>query len=699
AQAENSISNKQLQWEGTTDLTLADSVTIKTRGALTGDGLAVEMQAEGVTLQQGKLAWDGSIDYAGAETGGLQISGNIQLSGLPKVSFEGMEQTALTGQAGGLSLDTRLAVEKLPDQPLQVRQEGQLRLDDLQLAQAENSISNRQLQWEGTTDLTLADSVTIKTRGALTGDGLAVEMPAEGVTLQQGKLAWDGSIDYADAETGGLQVAGKLELEQTRLDPRDADLRLVSFDKLGIESVRVQGVELITIENLAVADVVFAQTLTGIDAAEDKEPPPLQIASLDFDRIEVTDGKRVSIDTILSDHATYVARRNKGGEWRMATIMGSLPFPHDEDRPVETGQEVAEEAPGSIRVGVLKNTNATLTLEDYSVTPEFRVTFDMLEVTKDIDSAKPDQDTHVYLKGSIAKHNKVEIKGTVRPFATPLALNLEGNIEGLELPPLSPYAIDSIGHRLDSGELDAVSTLKLVNGKLDGQNQLTMRSLQISPVKGEQLDKMQGQLAVPLNKALDMLRDDHDVIRLQLPITGDLENPDFDASDAINQAVATATKEGALTSLTLLLQPYGSLITVARYAADMASAIKLDPVVFSPGSAEIDAARHDYLDKVAGIIAQRPNINVKLCGVATTADRMALQEQAMAAIAEKKNKESEQQAPAIDDEQLVEIADQRDAAIKDYLINKHGIKPGRLVACQPAIDAEKDAEPRVDLLI
>jgi hypothetical protein len=528
---------------------------------------------------------------------------------------------------------------------------------------------------------------------------LAFEMPTEGVTLQQGKLAWDGSIDYAGAEAGGLQVAGKLELEQTRLDPRDADLRLVSFEKLAMESVRVQGVESITIENLAIADAVFAQSRTDAEAIENKEPPPLHIASLDIDRIEVTEGKRVSIDNILSDHATYIARRNKDGVWRMATIIGSLPFTRDEEKPAETGQDVPAEKPTSIRVGVLKNTNATLILEDYSVTPEFRVTLNLLQASKDIDSAKPDQDTHVYLEGSIAKHNKVEIKGTMRPFATPPALNLEGNIEGLELPPLSPYAIDSIGHRLDSGEMDAVSTLKVVDGKLEGQNQLTMRSLQIAPVKGEQLDKMQGQLAVPLNKALDMLRDDHDVIRLKLPITGDLENPDFDISDAINQAIAKATKEGAITSLTLLLQPYGSLITVARYAADVASAIKLDPVVFSPASAEIDAARYDYLDKVAGIIAQRPNINVRLCGVATAADRTALQERALAAGAEREKKKSEQQVPPISDEQLVEIADQRDAAIEEYLISKHGIKPGRLVACQPAIDAKPEAEPRVDLLI
>ena len=48
---------------------------------------------------------------------------------------------------------------------------------------------------------------------------------------------------------------------------------------------------------------------------------------------------------------------------------------------------------------------------------------------------------------------------------------------------------------------------------------------------------------------------------------------------------------------------------------------------------------------------------------------------------------------------LIELADGRDAAIKDYLVGKHGVKPGRLVACQPAIDPDEGAGPRVDLLI
>jgi len=586
---------------------------------------------------------------------GYGYHGHIKLAGLPLKDFAALARPAATALTGRAVLDTTVDLELMPERPFSLRQTGALQVDDLYLG-----------------------------------------LPAQQVELSQGSVRWDGTITYNEGETPKLTANGKLHLENTDVDAVKNKLQLIGFMGLDAENIKLQGTDSITIGTVSISDAVFAETLgeSGKPVASADKPPPLKIASLKFDNIAVIDGKRLSIDTILSDHATYVAQRGKDGQWRMATILGSL-FPDTEAAPNNnSGGE-----PGSIRIGVLKNSNATLTLEDNSVSPAFQMQSKVLQSMKNIDSAKPDQDSPVYLKGHIAKYNSVEIKGTVRPFADPVSLNLQSHIEGLEMPPFSPYVIASIGHRIDSGQLDADSTLVLDKGQLDGMNTLTLRSLELTPVKGKQQGKIESELHVPLNKGLDMLRDNNNVIHLKLPITGDLDNPDFNASDAVNQAIAKATREGAITSLTLLLQPYGSLITVARYAAEKAAEIKLDPVIFSPASAEIKAARHDYLNKVAGIIKKRPNINVRLCGVATAADRAAMQEGGLTAGEDKKTGKAEQQATAIGDDQLIDLADRRDDAIKDYFIEKHGVKAGRLVACKPSIDAAEGAQPRVDLLI
>ena len=53
------------------------------------------------------------------------------------------------------------------------------------------------------------------------------------------------------------------------------------------------------------------------------------------------------------------------------------------------------------------------------------------------------------------------------------------------------------------------------------------------------------------------------------------------------------------------------------------------------------------------------------------------------------------------DQQLLELAKQRAAFVKDRLVIKYGASASRLVACTPEIDAAEDDDnvARVDLLI
>ena len=53
----------------------------------------------------------------------------------------------------------------------------------------------------------------------------------------------------------------------------------------------------------------------------------------------------------------------------------------------------------------------------------------------------------------------------------------------------------------------------------------------------------------------------------------------------------------------------------------------------------------------------------------------------------------------ISDDQLLDLATRRAAAVIDYLVSKHSISASRLAACQPSIDSTPAGKGRVDLLI
>jgi outer membrane protein OmpA-like peptidoglycan-associated protein len=178
-----------------------------------------------------------------------------------------------------------------------------------------------------------------------------------------------------------------------------------------------------------------------------------------------------------------------------------------------------------------------------------------------------------------------------------------------------------------------------------------------------------------------------------------MNDPKFDVRDALNQALAKGLKKGALSYLTLALQPYGSLIVAAKYAGEVVTKVRLNPVEFEPGQAALDETSRDYLSKVAQVLKDRPKLAIKVCGIAVQQDLLFYEGQQQAK-QEKDEEKAVPQGPLVDEQQMAELGRQRAAAVKEYLVEKHQIPAGHLVGCQPRIETNKAEEkPRTDLLI
>ena len=137
---------------------------------------------------------------------------------------------------------------------------------------------------------------------------------------------------------------------------------------------------------------------------------------------------------------------------------------------------------------------------------------------------------------------------------------------------------------------------------------------------------------------------------------------------------------------------------------------------------DLPAETHACLAKVAGILGDRPELNIKVCGQASEQDRLALGGPAYASptaggrLPDTVLEPEVEQKPVVDaaapaaaatatlpgvvtETQLLALAEQRAAVVTDFLVTQHGVSASRLVTCQPAIDSEAQAQGRVDLLI
>jgi hypothetical protein len=228
--------------------------------------------------------------------------------------------------------------------------------------------------------------------------------------------------------------------------------------------------------------------------------------------------------------------------------------------------------------------------------------------------------------------------------------------------------------------------------------------------------KNEAGTAIPLQSALEVLRDNDNDVRLKIPISGDVTDPKFSFSDAINQALFKGLSMATLSYLKYMLGPYGMAIGIielgVKFGAKALPGIRLKPLEFQPGISDLDAAAREYLDKVAAIMKEKKDLRLRLCGWATESDRIGPHKAAAetpaappaaAPLAEKSVTGGQDAAPKearipLSDEAVLTLAERRADQIEEMLVSQHGIKDKRIFICKPEIDKNPKAQPRVELV-
>lgn len=710
------------------------------------------------TTDPARLQLNGTVNEAPVTLDGLLpplsdgfgFTGKLGVTSLPLQTFAVLAESAVTGLGGQFSINSELEVLLTPESSLTVSHTGVLGLAKLALGQDDRQVSYADFQWKGeaklatdidnggldldmqgvmtgkdlgftdadyqlsyagqewTGALTMqsaagAGNADIKLQGTITGNDLALLIPAEALTVRHGGFLWDGTVTLESGEDTAVTAAGHLQISKLGGNVADSKTNLASIDDLSIEQLGLLENGDITLTGMTVKGAVFAKDTAAVDSEQDSGGSVLSAEVITVDSIQVTDGNQVAIGLLQWRDVTSLIQRDPDGVWRPVRIVDTLPYANKDTEAQQPAVATAEEPAGRVMVGEIRVTgDSAIILDDQTVKPPFNMRLTVTEMwLKNIDNGRPDQDSPVSFKGRISKHSHISVEGTMQPFAERPTLDLKNHVDGISLPQLSPYTVAALGYALESGELEADSTLQINKGQIDSQNNLVIRALEVSGVDNESRKKMDSQLTVSLDTALDMLRDNNDTITLELPVSGDIDSPDFGIGDVINTAVSKAVMQGSMTYLKFALQPYGALITVAEMAGEAATKVRLQPVSFESGQAAPSGDSDSYLEKVAAILKDRPEINIKVCGLAVEADRVTLAGGAVPSETDGKKAGPAKGGKPVTDQQLLDLAKQRAAYVKDRLVTKYAVTASRLVACKAHIDDAEDEGnvARVELLI
>ena len=324
---------------------------------------------------------------------------------------------------------------------------------------------------------------------------------------------------------------------------------------------------------------------------------------------------RVNVREIsLSDFFARVILR-ASGQLNLQELVGPAPTAAVQGaQPVQPGTStqspgVAAADPNApvVNIGPVSVVNGSVYFSDHFIKPNYSA--DLTELTGRLGgfSSAPAaggaaQLADLALRGRAEGSASLDIVGKLNPLAKPLALDIQGKVRDLELPPLSTYAIKYAGHSIERGKLSMdVGYLIKPDGHLTATNKLVLNQMRF----GNQVEGATASL--PVRLAVALLADRNGVIDLDLPISGSLNDPQFSIGPTIFKAIVNLIGKALTAPFSLLAGAMGG------------SADELSTVSFMPGSAQLTPEAQQTLDKVAKALVDRPALNMTVVGTASEA--------------------------------------------------------------------------------
>ncbi len=630
----------------------------------------------------------------------MQINGTIGLRNLALGNFQQIA-TVADKLKGKLSLQTDIEFS-LADAGIDVQLNAEnIQLDELLFSNEEIQLQQKHLNWNGEINVQQTDKLHFTAKGQLASQQLAAGLPPQKLDIAQQSLETTVNLEFTSGDNT-VQPNITALLDNTRISRLTitankfplAGLEKLAINKLALRNSTTLGIQQIQAEQFYVAKG------TGKTTTADKVSPALfHNGQLTIEDLSLKNTSDLSIKNIfLKDANIFISRANDGRSNidDLLAAVKSITATHEKAAGNETPkkQETTSDSPASFHIGHIQvSDDSTLVIEDASTTPMTRIDIGIGKLSVDnIDNNPPNEVTQFQAKGKFGRFGSYTMSGKLQPFNKKTNGKLIAGLKGIDLPHLSPYTARYLGFRLRSGALDSNMDIAIKDDQLSGKTQLVLHQLELIPIEGKA--RQGGMTAASLNTSLDMLRDNNNTITLDIPLSGDINAPDFSVQNAINQALMSGVKTGVMTYALLALQPYGTMVVMAKYAGEQISKLRLDPVKFAPESSDIDATGKDYLSKVASILIDRPKVNIKVCGVAVASDKAALTA-ALSATTKDKKSVSEKEITT----RLKKLAKQRAIAVREYLISKTSKDGQQLIGCLPAIENDADALPRADLLI
>ncbi|MGY3891090.1 DUF748 domain-containing protein [Aeromonas mytilicola] len=395
--------------------------------------------------------------------------------------------------------------------------------------------------FDGTLDLSpLALNGTLKQQGLPLTLAQPYLQDLLRISVRDGQLASRTKLALTTDDKGvfsKLDVSGGLDIEGLDVLDRADNQRLLQIDKLQLSGLHYDGIS----QQLKIADILLSKP---------------------FARIEISETGVTNVQQLLLPQPAS---------------KQSAPAPH-------------------ILIDQVRTTQGNLRFADRSLSPEFVVDIASLAGQSRHITNVPGQRSELDFNGKVDRYAPVTIKGGANLLIADPVLDVAVAFNNLELTTFTPYSSTYAGYAIDKGQLSMKLNYKLQGNRLGGDNDITIKKLQLGEkVKSEQAKDL------PLGLAIALLSDASGVIKMNLKVKGNLDQPDFSLGNIFWDVLGN-TLGKAISS------PFSLLASLTGGTKD------LDELPFLPGDPALTPTQQSKLTTLAQALKDRPRLSMNIRG-------------------------------------------------------------------------------------
>lgn len=281
----------------------------------------------------------------------------------------------------------------------------------------------------------------------------------------------------------------------------------------------------------------------------------------------ILDGLNLRYELFADSTNTLSRIFSKAQEVTDTTLAEAVPETVSDSVTVDT---TLQSIPLQLRLGHIDLNHINFTFADHTLPDPFEFPVTDLRLTADNITTSGNNNAKVFANLPEGGVLLVDWKGNISDWKLNQSLRLD--VRNLHLTSLSPYMVAYFALPFTDGIFSFSSLNTIQNSQLNGKNKIDI----YKPTLGERRNDVKPQLKLPVKAALYILKDKDDKVILDVPIKGNVDNPEFNYMKLVWKTLGNLVVKVATSPVRMLGNLGGSndnelFITIDHHEPDFTS--------------------------------------------------------------------------------------------------------------------------------